>query len=55
MSFRSIKQWDVECNHCNRLDEAILMSIHNIQFHDKKIPKISLNICFELSEIFPRD
>ena len=28
-----------------RLDEAILMSTHNIQFQDKP-KKISLNICF---------
>ena len=25
----------VECTHLNRLGEAILMSTHNIQFHDK--------------------
>ena len=25
----------VECTHWNRLDEAILMRTHNIQFHDK--------------------
>ena len=36
-----------------RIDEAILMSIHNIQFHDKKI---SLNFCFlVLSEEFRRE
>ena len=36
------------------LDEAILMSTHNIQFRDKI--KISLNICFlELAEVFRRD
>ena len=31
----------VECTYKNRLDEAILMNTHNIQFHDKirKIPK----------------
>ena len=46
------------CTHKNRLDEAILMSAHNIHFHDKtgKIPEISLNVYFlELSEEFPRD
>ena len=33
------------------------MSTHNIPFYDKirKMPKISLNICFKLSEEFPRD
>ena len=36
------------------IDEAILMSTHNIQFDKNK--KISLNICFlELSEEFRRD
>ena len=25
----------VKCTHKNRLDEPILMSTHNIQFHDK--------------------
>ena len=35
--------------------EAILMSTHNIQFHDK-VRKKSLNICFlELLEEFCRD
>ena len=32
----------VECTHSNRLNEAILMSTHNIQFHDKirkNVPK----------------
>ena len=44
----------VECNQ-NRLDDAILMSTHNIKFHDK-IRKKSLNICFlELLEEFCRD
>ena len=40
-------------NHENRLDDAILMSTHNIHFPDKvgKILKMSLNFCFlELSE-----
>ena len=38
--FRFSTQWlYVECTHLNRLDEAILMSTHNIQFHKKKIPK----------------
>ena len=40
-SFRSSKQqWYVECTHT--LYEAILMSTHDIQFHDKinKIPKV---------------
>ena len=38
-----------------RIDEAILMSTHNIQFHDK-IRKCPLNICFlEVSEEFRRD
>ena len=37
------------------LVEAILMSTHNIQFHDKII-KFSLNICsLQLSEEFCRD
>ena len=32
------------------------MSTHNIHLHNKKVPKISLQICFlELSEEFPRD
>ena len=31
----STEQWYVECAHKNRLSEAILMSTHNIQFHDK--------------------
>ena len=45
-SFRlSTQQLYVECTHKNRLDEAILMSTHNIQFHDK-IRKKSLNIRF---------
>ena len=35
--FRFSTQWlYVECTHKNRLDEAILMSTLNIQFHDKK-------------------
>ena len=42
-SFQFSTQWlYVECTHLNCLDEAILMSTHNIQFHDKirkKIPK----------------
>ena len=33
----------VEFTHQNCLDEAILLSTHNIQFHDKKI---SINIVF---------
>ena len=36
----------VECTHLNRLDEVVLMSTHNIQFHDKirkKIPKYLLS------------
>ena len=40
-------------NHENRLDDAILMSTHNIYFPDKvgKIVKMSLNLCFlELSK-----
>ena len=44
--------------HYNHLDEAILMSTHNIHFHDKvnQIPKISQTICvLELSEEFPGD
>ena len=55
-SFRfSIQRLYVECTHKNRLDEAILMSTHNIQFHDK-IRKKSLHICFlELLEEFCRD
>ena len=45
----------VECIYWNRLDEAILMSTHNIQFHDKIRKKI-LHICFlELLEEFCRD
>ena len=44
----------VESTHKNRLDEAILMSTHNLKFH--KIKKISLYICFlELSEEFHDD
>ena len=40
----------VECTHKNRLDEAILMSTHNIQIHDKKT---FLNISYlELSKNF---
>ena len=40
----------VECAYKNRLDQAILMSTHNIQFHDKT------NICFlELMEEFCTD
>ena len=39
----------------NEYTQAILMSTHNIQFHDK-IRKKSLNICFlELLEEFCRD
>ena len=35
-SFRSSRyQWYFECTHQNRLSEAILMSTHNIQFHDE--------------------
>ena len=35
-SFRfSTQRLYVECIHENRLDEAILMSTRNIQFHDK--------------------
>ena len=50
----SMQTWYVECTHENRLDEAILMSTHNIQFHDKI--KNSINICFlELSEEFCTD
>ena len=30
----STQQLYVVCTHLNRLDEAILMSTHNIQFHD---------------------
>ena len=42
------------------LDEAILMSTHNIHFHDKMIEFLSnipqyLFSCHELSEKFPRD
>ena len=55
-SFRfSTQRLFVECTHLNRLDEAILMSTHNIQFHDK-IRKKSLNMCFlEVLEEFCRD
>ena len=48
--FCSIQKW--------YLDEAILMSTHNIHFHDeiRKFPRKSLNICLlELSEEFCRD
>ena len=31
----------IECTHYNRIDEVILMSTHNIQFHDKIRKKIS--------------
>ena len=31
----SIQKWYVQCTHCNCFDEAILMSTHNMQFHDK--------------------
>ena len=51
----STQRLNVEYTHLNRLDEAILMSILNIQFHDKIRKKI-LNIRFlELLEEFCRD
>ena len=31
----SAQQWYAECTHKNRLDDAILMNTHNIQFHYK--------------------
>ena len=31
----STQELYVECSHYNRLDEAILISRHNIQFRDK--------------------
>ena len=42
------------CTHYNRLDEAILMSTHNIQFHNKirKFPSIYV---LELSKKFRKD
>ena len=56
-SFRfSTQRLYVECTHLNHLNEAILMSTHNIQFHDKIRKKKLLNICFlELLEEFCRD
>ena len=37
-----LQYWYVECTHLNRLDEAILMSKHKIQFHNKinKLPQL---------------
>ena len=46
----------VESTHYSRLNEAILMCTHNIQFHDKIKKKTSQNIFFlELSEEFRRN